>query len=780
MSAHGGPDNVRDEAHFNSLLNDCRTISVRHLNVLFAGIFDAADSALLEFAAKAENNVVQAQFFDAIQEIDRSRQNIKRAFEGEIKIGFAQFAKGRPLVVAGGAEQSADKPRPATTTGFSTGGLELLDKLAHAESAVIQTLAAKSSNRFLEPLYALSQRFAIVNRGRKPEEAATPAAPAHILHAFSAAVRPLRIEPNVKLVLFALFDRVVMSQLGPLYDDLNLYLMKAGVLPNLRPSVIKHPDSGVTAPASSDVARAGHGAGKAAQPGVAQGVSSGPSMGDELFGTIRELLASRRQSPSPPPGVSPASAGGAGTALPYVESTVVLSAISELQVEQAQADPTADPTQAQAERIDQPVLEAIRLHLRDQRQRIYDGVDRRRIPQVEIDVIDVVGMLFDCILNDDLLPNAVKALLSRLHTPYLKIAVLDKKLFTSEDHPARRLLDLMADAGGKWVAQNQLQSGIFPQMQYVVNRVLREFQEGMSLFKELIDEFSTAVTALQHKAELIEQRAREAAEGHNRLQKAKARAHEELSARLAGQAIPHVAQKFLAEIWADHLMLILLRSADGERSQNWIEALRIADEIIWSVAPKASAEEREQLAARLPVLHGIIEEELGSLGGYGKNEQADLFALLKELQTQALQTVAVVDESAAAPEDLPAVVVSAAPVEPEAITPEEAAVMEQLRQLKFGSLFDFQDEETGAVRRLKLSWFSQVSSNYMFVDQSGIKAAVYSALEVARAILSGRARHIEPRDKPFFGWALETIRNMLGSSEPPPDDPRRSKPRRLH
>lgn len=778
MSAHGGPDNARDEVHFNNLLNDCRTISVRHLNMLFAGIFDAADSALLEFAAKAENNVVQAQFFDAIQEIDRSRQNIKRAFEGEIKIGFAQFAKGRPLAVAGGIEYGADKPRQSSaTTGFSTGGLELLDKLAHAESAVIQTLAAKSNNRFLEPLYALSQRFAIVNRGRKLEETATPAAPAHILHAFSAAVRALRIEPNVKLVLFALFDRVVMSQLAPLYDDLNLYLMKAGVLPNLRPSVIKQPDTGVTAPASSDAAVAAQDAsGKSARGGDDQGASTGVSMGDQLFSTIRELLAARRPTPSPASGALPA---GAAAVLPYVENTVVLSAISQLQVEQAQADAVVDPTQSQAERVDQPVLEAIRLHLQTQRQRIYDGVDRRRIPQVEIDVIDVVGMLFDCILNDDLLPNAVKALLSRLHTPYLKIAVLDKNLFTSEQHPARRLLDLMADAGGKWVSQSQLQNGIFPQMQYVVNRVLREFQEGLSLFNELIDEFSTAVTALQHKAYLIEQRAREAAEGHNRLQKAKGRAHEELSARLEGQSIPRVAQKFLTEIWADHLMLILLRSPDGDRSQDWIEALRIADEIIWSVAPKTTDEERLQVAARLPVLHGIIEEELGSLGGYGKNEQADLFGLLKELQTQALQNAAM-DTSPAAMQSTSDIEAPALPIQPDPVTPEEAAVIEQLRQLKFGSLFDFYDEETGSTRRLKLSWFSQVSSNYMFVDQSGIKAAVYPAHDLARAMLSGKARHIELRDKPFFGWALETIRNMLGSSESPPDDPGRSKPNRLH
>jgi len=179
------------------------------------------------------------------------------------------------------------------------------------------------------------------------------------------------------------------------------------------------------------------------------------------------------------------------------------------------------------------------------------------------------------------------------------------------------------------------------------------------------------------------------------------------------------------------------------------------------------------------LLHGIIEEELGSLGGYGKNEQADLFGLLKELQTQALQNAAM-DTSSAAMQSTSDIEPPVLRAQPDPVTPEEAAVIEQLRQLKFGTLFDFHDEETGGTRRLKLSWFSQISSNYMFVDQSGIKAAVYPAHDLARAILSGQARRIELRDKPFFGWALETIRNMLGTSEPPPDDQGGSKPNRLH
>jgi hypothetical protein len=52
----------------------------------------------------------------------------------------------------------------------------------------------------------------------------------------------------------------------------------------------------------------------------------------------------------------------------------------------------------------------------------------------------------------------------------------------------------------------------------------------------------------------------------------------------------------------------------------------------------------------------------------------------------------------------------------------------------------------------------------MFVDQSGVKAAVYNIRELAHAVQEGNARVVEERNKPFFEWALEAIRNMLKRS----------------
>merc|ERR1711916_306665 len=57
----------------------------------------------------------------------------------------------------------------------------------------------------------------------------------------------------------------------------------------------------------------------------------------------------------------------------------------------------------------------------------------------DMHIIELVGMLFDYMLSDDCLPDNVKALLSYLHTPYLKMAFIDAEFFEQSEHPARLL-----------------------------------------------------------------------------------------------------------------------------------------------------------------------------------------------------------------------------------------------------------------------------------------------------------------------------------------------------
>ena len=56
-------------------------------------------------------------------------------------------------------------------------------------------------------------------------------------------------------------------------------------------------------------------------------------------------------------------------------------------------------------------------------------------------------------LSDENLPDSVKALLSYMHTPFLKLAFGDPG-FERPEHPARVLLNSLAEAGTRFVGND--------------------------------------------------------------------------------------------------------------------------------------------------------------------------------------------------------------------------------------------------------------------------------------------------------------------------------------
>src|SRR5690606_31044366 len=83
-----------------------------------------------------------------------------------------------------------------------------------------------------------------------------------------------------------------------------------------------------------------------------------------------------------------------------------------------------------------PSIEAGRRML----EQITQQHQRGAVSLADMQTIDLVGMLFEYMLSDDNLPDTVKTLLSYLHTPFLKIAFIDKDFFEQPEHPARALM----------------------------------------------------------------------------------------------------------------------------------------------------------------------------------------------------------------------------------------------------------------------------------------------------------------------------------------------------
>ena len=70
-----------------------------------------------------------------------------------------------------------------------------------------------------------------------------------------------------------------------------------------------------------------------------------------------------------------------------------------------------------------------------------------------LDTVDLVGLIFRYMLDDVNLHDAVKSLLSHLHTPYLKLALMDQSFLNNYEHSARILLNQLAEVGSRWVKE---------------------------------------------------------------------------------------------------------------------------------------------------------------------------------------------------------------------------------------------------------------------------------------------------------------------------------------
>src|SRR3546814_1820539 len=81
-------------------------------------------------------------------------------------------------------------------------------------------------------------------------------APTILTQAFRQALHELSADMRVKLIIYKLFDRYVLSSLEELYQEINTELARAGVLPQLRHEVTRagHAKSADTADGQASTA----------------------------------------------------------------------------------------------------------------------------------------------------------------------------------------------------------------------------------------------------------------------------------------------------------------------------------------------------------------------------------------------------------------------------------------------------------------------------------------------------------------------------------------------
>ena len=212
-----------------TILDDCHRLVLTHLHAQMKKMFENSDTAFQEFMDKAQSNASQMRFLEAMSIINKNRAYVEEIFYRHLSKGFKEFGNLKYAAKLVAAQRSEP--------------LTLLSKEDSDIQVALQNMTASASLGSTQVLYAIRQRLAVLNNGRKLEEDQIPAGPDSLARAFHHAAQELVLDHETRLVVYMLFDKFVLSRTSLLYDDYNQRLLKAGLLPNLKYEVRKCPVS---------------------------------------------------------------------------------------------------------------------------------------------------------------------------------------------------------------------------------------------------------------------------------------------------------------------------------------------------------------------------------------------------------------------------------------------------------------------------------------------------------------------------------------------------------
>lgn len=441
-----------------------------------------------------------------------------------------------------------------------------------------------------------------------------------------------------------------------------------------------------------------------------------------------------------------AESGGSGPiAVVSFKASELAAVISHLQQKQSQQfTSNTEGVTADSELVVPPDVE------RDLKQELRKESDDKSIEKTDLDTIELVGLLFKYMLNEEHLPDKAKTLISYLHTPFLKIGLLDPDFFASAKHPARVLLNRLVDAGIHWLDPEKAERNkVFTQMKVIIQRVLKEFDDDISLLENLAAEFSAFIEQHERRIKLAENRIRQSAKGEDRLKEIRIQVIEFLERKSDNIRLPKPVETLLFEPWASYLQFNLLRF--GKQSQQWHDAVKVVDDLLWVIMPKHSQKEIDQADHIQQSLPARLESGFDTIG-YSKEKSVDLIKAIA--LCKRLSAADITDQKADARHHTKS---NSESNIPKRLKP----YVDKLTHLDFGTWFVFNAKDKNK-QLAKLVWYNVKTNHYMFINKLGQQIKVSSTLALAQEMADGTIAFLNDKhQRPFFENALESILKQM-------------------
>ena len=745
------------------------------------------EQQLFKQAEQARSNHLQAQVFVDLRALQKHRTELVPHYMFGLEAELAGIRTPRP----------AAETASALRLDYQT--LTLVEDAVMDQEIVLREVARRHEQRGNAQILMLGQRFGVLARAPAYDADTLPLGPHRLCQVLKEAATCLQLSLDAQLVLYRTFDHKVMQNYSEWAGTVNQFLSREGILPGLVymprrvrvQEAIRHPRdaadgtarpltgwqgaashwatltpeqlnavagalTGSSTASGAGVAPTAAAAGEAPRTSADKAETPGDAAGS--FEVLQKLLAIRRgglQADAQALADAAVQPGGHGTLAQGAGAPRLLPTPDVLDTLRAmQAAPLPARTPEQPRRTVQDLQQAMLAAARAQH-----GPDAT-LASADSDTFELLDLLYNEIEREVQHDAPAADMLVRLQVPVVQAALRDRNFFLRAQHPARDLLNTVAESGATWLGEEDVDPQLLQKLHHAVETVVETYEGDETVFEDASREVQQHLQAAARKAELAERRQVEAARGKDRLEIAKQRAAETIESAMAEAKPQTFAQALLSQAWADVLTLTQLRN--GETSGEWADALQTTLEIVaaTTTAQGANAELAGKVEKSL-VQVGYHEDEAAAIARRLSSAEEDEPTSRTELTARLKARARLGGQSE----------VKKKPAQPR--TPEEQECYDYLRTLPFGTWFEFTRNQQGDVQRQRLSWFSPVTGNALFVNQRGQRVGEHSLDTLAHLMAKGQAQVVtEDRGRLIDrAWnatlnALRSLTGRRGEAEP--------------
>jgi hypothetical protein len=351
--------------------------------------------------------------------------------------------------------------------------------------------------------------------------------------------------------------------------------------------------------------------------------------------------------------------------------------------------------------------------------------------------LDLLVRIFGAVFGDQNMAPEMRTLIGSLQIPVLKATLKDKDFFFRQNHPVRRVIELLARLAAGWDRRNGPADPLYQTILRNVKCI--QSDQRIAAFNDVLGDLEAFIAHEESEETQALSSSIMSAIKYEKLQVAQKEAQHQVALRIGTGEVVAFVETFLEDKWTS--VLTLAYSVKDDKPQAADSAVKTMDDLCWSVKPKITMEERKDLIARLPGIITMLNKWLDAIK-WNEPARVKFFEDLAKCHASIVR--APIEMS---PERQLQIAVAVAKKAAERRLSRQAArppqpvpdqYDEQVRALDRGAWLRFAVNDNQSMKA-KLAWASPMHSYFIFSTREKVEALSMSDEELAKALREGRA-----------------------------------------